>query len=242
MAKTEPAIEISAELLARLHRIHRQITDLQGQVDRGPRRIAAGETLVQKARQAVTDAADAIKRSKLLADQKQLQLREREQRVHSLQGKLNEASGNREYELLKEQIAADVQASSVLSDEILELLERLDQLEIDRQTRQRELDDRQIEQQRLAELVHGEVMAARDELVRAEAQREEAELLIPAAGKSEYLRLVAARGEDAFASVEGDSCSGCSQMLTTQLVSRMILSQMIRCPNCNAFLYRRNPN
>lgn len=241
MAKTEPTIEISAELLARLHRIHRQITDIQSQIERGPRRIAAGETLVQKARQAVSDAADAIKRSKLLADQKQLQLREREQRLHTLQGKLNEASGNREYDLLKEQIAADVQASSVLSDEILELLERLDQLELDRQARQRELDERQIEQQRLVDLVHGEMMAAREDLARAEAQREEAEQLIPAAGKSEYTRLVAARGEDAFASVDGDSCSGCSQTLTTQLVSRMMLSQMIRCPSCNAFLYRRDP-
>ncbi len=60
---------------------------------------------------------------------KQLQLREREARIKDLQVKLNTCSSNREYQALKEQIAADQQANSVLSDEILEALERIDVLQ-----------------------------------------------------------------------------------------------------------------
>lgn len=239
MAKAQPVIEISADLLQRLHRIHRQRSDLQSQIDRGPRQIAAGEAMVQKCRQALAESLEAIKRSKRLADQKQGQLKEREERLVTLQGKLNAAASNREYDSFKEQIAADQQANSVLSDEILETLERIDQLERDRQDRQRELDQRLAEQETMERSVHEKVAALREDLAAVEAEREQAEQLIPERAKPDYLRLVAARGEEALAPVDGDTCGGCYQTLTTQLVSQLMLSQLVRCPSCNAFLYRR---
>jgi predicted nucleic acid-binding Zn-ribbon protein len=241
MAKSEPVIEISADLLQRLHRIYRQRNDLQGQIDRCPRQIAAGESQVQKCHQAVADAIDATKRTKMAADQKQLQLKERENRLDNLQGKLNAASSNREYDLLKEQIAADKQANSVLSDEILELLERIDQLEIDRSARQAEVVDRVAEHEAMVKAVNERLESLKGDLAQVEAERVEAEALVPAGAKQEYERLVAARGEDALAPVDGDTCGGCYQMLTTQIVNRIRLSQLVRCPACNAFLYTKKP-
>ena len=65
------------------------------------------------------------------ADRKQLQLREREAKIHEWEGKMNAAKNNREFQAIKEQIAADSQANSVLSDEILEILEEIDSLQIE---------------------------------------------------------------------------------------------------------------
>ncbi len=240
MAKTVSAIEISADLLQRLHRIHRQINDLQGQIDRGPRKIAAGEAMVQKCRQAVVDAGDTIKRTSLLADQRQKQLAEREDRIETLRGKLNAAASNREYDSFKEQIAADEQANSVLSDEILELLERIDQLELERQQRQTELDQRLGEQQQLIAEVEQQSTSLKHDLATVQAERAEAEALIPAGARAEYNRLVSARGEEALAPVDNETCGGCYQKLTTQFINQIMLNQLVRCPNCNAFLYRRN--
>lgn len=239
MAKTEPTIEIATDLLRRLHRIHRQLSDIHDRIARGPRRIAAGEAILQKGRQAIADATDAVKRTKLAADQKQLQLREREDRVEVVRGRQNEAASNREYDLLKEQIAADEQANAVLSDEILELLERIDQVESDRADRHRELDERLVEHERLVETARAEVAVAQEDLARIEAERQEAEQLLPTAARGDYTRLIAARGEDAFAAVDGETCGGCYQVLTTQLINRLMLSQLVRCPNCNAFLYQQ---
>lgn len=239
MAKSEPVIEISADLLQRLHRIYRQRNDIQGQIDRCPRQIAAGETQVQKCRQAVIDAIDAAKRTKLAADQKQLQLKEREDRLDTLQGKLNAASSNREYDSFKEQIAADKQANSVLSDEILELLERIDQLEIDRMTREADVVQRVAEHETMVTTVSERLVSLTNDLALVEAERAEAEALVPTGAKQEYDRLVAARGEDALAPVDGDTCGGCYQMLTTQIINRIRLSHLVRCPACNAFLYTK---
>ena len=77
----------------------------------------------------MTAAKEALTHTRVLADGKQLQLREREQRIKDLQVKLNTCNSNREYQALKEQIAADEQANSVLSDEILEALEKIDVLQ-----------------------------------------------------------------------------------------------------------------
>lgn len=241
MAKSEPVIEISADLLQRLHRIYRQRSDIQGQIDRCPRRIAAGEAQVEKCRQAVVDTGEAIKRTKIMADQKQKQLKEREERIYTLQGKLNAAASNREYDSFKEQIAADEQANSVLSDEILEMLERIDQLELDRKDRERELAQRIVEHDAMVITVNEQLEGLKSDLTRVEAEREEAETLVPQTARVEYARLIAARGEDALAPVDGDTCGGCYQMLTTQMINRIRLSHLVRCPACNAFLYSKKP-
>ncbi len=120
---------VSASALRELHRIHRQITDLKGQLGRGPRQVRAAEALLERLETALTAAKEALTHTRVSADGKQLQLREREQRIEDLQVKLNTCNSNREYQALKEQIAADQQANSVLSDEILEALEKIDVLQ-----------------------------------------------------------------------------------------------------------------
>ncbi len=239
MAKSDLAIEISADLLQRLHRIHRQRTDVQGQIDRGPRQVQAGQGMVQAAKTALDEAIAAIKRAKMAADQKQLQLKEREDRVKTLKGKLNAAASNREFDTFKEQIAADEQANSVLSDEILEALEMLDVLEASRITKQSELANRESELVKLTASVQERMAVLREDMTRIEAERAEAEMLIPEVVKPEYTRLVAARGEEALAPIDGETCGGCFTMLTTQVMSQIILSKLVRCPSCGAFLYRR---
>ncbi len=46
-----------------------------------------------------------------------------------MKAKLNAAQSNREYQAFRDQIAADEMANSVLADEILEGLEKIDELQ-----------------------------------------------------------------------------------------------------------------
>ncbi len=119
-------MSVSAEVLRTLHRIHRQQTDLRERLARGPRQIKVGEANHAKIEAELEAARQLTRQMRVSADQKQLQLREREGRLVDLRGKLNAAASNREYQALLEQIAADEQANNVLSDEILELLEKVD--------------------------------------------------------------------------------------------------------------------
>lgn len=230
-------IEIGTSLLRTLHRIHRQRSDLTAQLERGPRQIIAGEALVEKAESDRKEARERLQKAKLAADEKQLQLQSREAHVENLRTKLNTASSNKEYSLLQDQVAADEQANSVQSDEIFEALERIDVLQAEVAQADAELERQKQEHAMRVREIEARMETLRSELQRVEVELETTEAEIPPAAKAEYKRVIEAKGEDALAPIEGDSCGGCYQTLTTQVMSQLQLSQLIHCPNCNAFLY-----
>lgn len=230
-------IEISTDLLRTLHRIHRQRADLKSRLERGPRQIKAGETMVAAAAEKVDAAKKAVKAAKLVADEKQLQLSTRESRINDLQGKLNTAASNREYSMLKEQIAADEQANLVLSDEVFEALERIDTLNAEADAAEAELTRQNAEQVARIADVNEKMKVVQSDLDNVETQLKNAEAAVPAAARADYKRLTDARGEEALAPVEDESCGGCYQTLTMQHLETLRMSLLSRCPNCNAFLY-----
>jgi uncharacterized protein len=122
----EVTIEIPEGLLKRLHHLQTQSDDLKAQIARGPLQIAAAQAVVDKSAARLAEVK-AIKKAALLhANQKQAHLKDRENKIVDLEGKLNMAASNKEFALLKEQIAADKKANEVLSDEIFEALEQID--------------------------------------------------------------------------------------------------------------------
>ena len=114
-----------AVTLRELHRIHRNLTDLRGRLASGPRQIKVGDASIERFEKELGEKKEIYKRCRMTADEKELQLKEREQRVLDIRTKLNSCSTNKEYQTFIEQIAADEQANSVLSDEILELFDKV---------------------------------------------------------------------------------------------------------------------
>jgi chromosome segregation ATPase len=121
-------VAIATGTLRTLHRMHRQLEDLRGRLAAGPRRIAALTAAVQEAESRRDAAKEAVTQTRLAADRKQLQLKTAEAKLADLEAKLNACKSNKEYQLFRDQIAADRMASKVLEDEILESLERIDGL------------------------------------------------------------------------------------------------------------------
>ena len=230
-------IEISTGLLRTLHRIHCQKSELTGQLERGPRQIKAGEALVANAGAQVVEAKETLEKATLIADEKQLQLKSREMRVEELKTKLNTAASNREFSTLKEQIAADQQANSVQSDEIFEALDEMETLDAKLKAAQEEQKKQEAEHQARVAEVEKTITGLNVEMAEIMAELEKSEKGIPAAAKVDYVRLVNSKGEDALAPVESDSCGCCYSTLTTNFIDRLRLSLLVRCPNCNAFLY-----
>ena len=235
-------IEFSAKLLQTLHRIHRQREDLESELERGPRQIKAGEAMVQAVQAKLDEARESLKQAKMSSDQRQLQLKSREGKIEELKAKLNTAASNREFDLLKEQIAADEQANAVLSDEILEGFESLDAMEAGIKEVEQELSKTQDEHKTRITTIEARLNEVRDNLGHVRSELETAETEIPTAAKSEYTRMTTTKGQEALAPVEEDCCSGCHTVLTTQTIDRLRLSQLVRCPSCNAFLYMPEDN
>ena len=229
---------VTASLVQLLHRINRQKTDLKGQLARGPKMVAAAAGRLKATEDHVKETHGRLTKARMGADSKQLQLKEREDKIVSWQGKLNAAKENREYQALKDQIAADQQANVVLSDEIWELLESIDAIGAELKDAEQAVVEAKLELERIAKQVADRKVVLDSELARVEAELAAAEKELSGDFKREYTRLVLAKGEDAMAELEGKCCSGCYQSLTPQLLDQLLRSVPVICPACGRLIYQ----
>jgi hypothetical protein len=225
------------ETLRTLHRIHRQHSDLKDRLSRGPRQIQAAEGAVKKTETDLVNAKEAYKQFKIASDDKQLQLKHRESKLADVQAKLNMAQSNKEYQLLKDQLAADRQANSVLADEILEALEKIDQLQAAVKAADANLAKTKAELGNVRKRLSDQQQGLESELARVRGELTVAEDQLEGDFKDNYLRLSKSMGEDSLAPVEGECCGGCSQTLTAQTMNLLKLDKPVFCKSCGRLIY-----
>jgi len=231
------ALAVSADAVRTLHRLHRQLADLRDQLAAGPRQIAARTRQLEGAEAAHAAALDEIKKAKMAVDQKQLQLRSSESKILDLEGKLNACKTNREYQTLRDQIAADRMATKVLEDEILEGLERLDAVKTRLPPSEAEIAAAKKALADTKSKVDGETSRLEAEVARIRGDLDAAERELPADSREVYHRIVKGKGADGMAAVEGSSCGGCFQQLTDNMLAELSMGRVVPCRGCGCLLY-----
>lgn len=227
----------NADALRELHRIHKQLADLTTELARGPKTILAHGKKTGILQAAAEDAEAETRDVRMFVDDKNLQLKTREGRIADLRAKLNACSTNKEYQALQEQIAADAMACSVLEDEILEALEKVEERQAAVVRAKKSLAAGQAELGKVTESVNQREGVVKGELKRIEAQLATAEDALPADFKADYQRIVQIKGEDAMAVLDGESCGGCYQRLTINMVSELLMSRVVTCQGCGRMIY-----
>ena len=230
-------MSVTGTTLRNLHRIHRQLSDLRSRMERGPKMIKGAEANVERLKQIVEEAKEKVVRNRVATDEKDLQLRERENRIADIKTKLNTASSNREYQTFLEQIAADNQANSVLSDEILELLEKTTELEEGVKATEVDLAKGVEEFEAKKQRVEEERGSLENDYKRLSEELAEAEKELPQDFLTDYRRIINAKGEEAMAALEGDVCGGCYQVVTSQMYAELKMEKLVACRNCGCYLY-----
>jgi predicted nucleic acid-binding Zn-ribbon protein len=233
---TSQTNEITA-VLRTLHRIHRQLNDLRERLERGPKVARAREANVKRLEETVAEVQTAAKTIRCAADEKQLQLKAGEEKIQKYQRQLNEAKTNAEYQALKDQIAATRMTNSVLEDEILETMDKVDELRSNAEKAQADLAQARGEAGKTAEDVEKRQPKIHADLERLEAELKESEAALPAEFLEVYRRLVRQRGDEAMAPLEGEFCGGCNQHVPLNLCSQVILSKPVFCKSCGRLLY-----
>jgi uncharacterized protein len=231
------AANIGTSVLRVLHRIHRQLADLRERLDRGPRQIRVAETHVQHCEDQLTKVKTEAKNLRVESDRKQLQLKGNEDKVKDLRRKLNAATSNREYQILLEQIAADEMADSVLEDEILEAMEKIEAF----QTNVAEAEAAKAAALQKAAEVKAEVASLepslKADIARLEGELAQSEATLPGDIRDLYTRIVRQKGEDALAVIENQCCGGCNQQIPLNVCTKVMLGQPVSCKTCGCLLY-----
>jgi predicted nucleic acid-binding Zn-ribbon protein len=230
-------MSITAAALRELHRIHQQLADLRDRLERGPKQVRVRESNVTQLEARLAEARDRAKQTQMAVDRKNLDLKSGEQKVVDLKVKLNAANSNREYQALLEQIAAAEMAGSVLQDEILESMEKIDQLGALVKEAESNLTAGKQELAKARQAVESSAATIRNDLARLETELSEAEKSLPSDLKADYQRVVRSKGADSLASVDDGVCTGCGQQITLNMQNELQLSKMIFCRTCGRLLY-----
>ena len=244
-------ISVSTDVLRKLHRIHRQLADLQHQLDRGPKQAQIRQANVKHQEEFLAKAQADAKTFRMATDGKQLQFKTKEQHVKDLRTKLNAANSNREYQLLKDQIAAEEMANSVLADEILEAMEKADALHAEIQETAAALQKTRQDAGNLDAEIQERQPRLRAEFDRLQAELRECESELPEEIRQAYQRIAKQRGEDALAPVAGQAqvgqgyepgvdayyCGGCNQQLPLNMYNALTLNVPVFCKSCGCLLY-----
>lgn len=228
---------VNLDVLRTLHRIHKQLADLRERRDRGPRQVRAHEVGVKQRDEELNKLREDLKAARKGVDQKQLQMKTGEQKIKDLATKLNMAATNKEYQILKDQIAADKMANSVLEDEILEMMEQLDafgpkiaEAEKVLKVTQEKLAAARADVERQAALIQGDIDRLEGELRTTEAE-------LPDDIREDYLRRARQHGDDALAEVVDGACGGCFQQVPINVQSNIRLLHPTFCRTCGRLLY-----
>ncbi len=230
-------MSVTSAALRELHRLHRQLTDLGERMARGPKQIKAREANLARLADELAKLQADHKAARVRSDQKQLLLKSGEDKVESLKTKLNAAASNREYQALKDQIAADQMAGSVLADEILEAMEKIDELAAHIAEQQQKIAGAKDELAKAQQAVRDQVGMLDTDVKRLSADLRTAESALPADFRQHYQRLVDSKHEDAMAEVQGEFCGGCFQQLTPNSMAELSMSLAIFCRNCGRLIY-----
>ena len=224
-------------LLRTLHRMLRQLTDIEERMEKGPRKVEiviANESSFQTT---LDEAKDRLTELRKASHAKNMQLAERETKIEDLKAKLNTCDSNKEFQLLKDRIAADIQANSVLQDEILEQLEKIDVLAEKVESAKQNYEKSQSETKRVTAEVEVELKELESEKVRIGRELAEAEKQLPADLMIEYRRIVAGKGEDALGLTDTETCGNCNQRVTPQTVNDLMLKKPVYCKGCGCLMY-----
>jgi predicted nucleic acid-binding Zn-ribbon protein len=220
-----------------IHRLRRHAEELQNEIDRGPRLLKAQQGKVVKQEETLREAQEALKHLKVAIHDKEVTLRGKNQEIAKHERQLNEATGKKEYDALKAEIASERRMCEKLEDDILNDMalseEKAAQLpELEQAVRRAKDEVARFDtanQTRIADLTK-ELTQVRENLQAVEAT-------LPEDILRDYQRLIAARGEDALASVQNRTCTACYTEITAQNYNELVQAQFVLCKNCGRILY-----
>ncbi len=228
----------TSHALQHLHHLLQQLEAAETLLSHGPKRIAAAQKKVAALEQACVDQKAQVQTIRKASDQKSLTLKSHEADIRKFTQRLNEATSNKEYDIIMAQVTAEKAVNAKLEDEILSLLtqvdeatDRLAQLQADVQAAK---DN--------AQAVEADVRSREPGVIadvdRLKAEIREAESAIPAGecfGK--YRRLVQSMAAAAMAEMHGGFCMACNTRVTPQDAVRINLGEFVTCRACGRIQY-----
>ena len=226
-----------APILREIHRLRRHIKDLETKLEQGPKLLRTAQLRLANQEDQLKQAQEALKRAKLLISDKEGSVKATQAQIDKYEKQIDKVTSKKEYDTLRAEVATAKEHVRKLEDEILELM-------ADAEDKAKLIPAaEQVAQKGKAEFAQHEKDHA-EKLQRFALERDRAkeeltavEATLPADVRSQVMRLIAAKGADALAGVQGRNCTACYTEITSQMSGDLKQDAYVICKNCGRILY-----
>ena len=228
---------VSVNCLREIHHLHRRISHLREQLERGPRNVAARRKLLAERTAALEKARADLKSLKVSTHQKETDRKGLDARINQLQLQINTAKSNKEYAALVSERDTAVKARGAIEDEALEFMLREDEKAKEIQILESESKRLEHEATDLERTVNQQSASLTSELADVEGRLKEMEGTLPQEMADAYRRVISRRGPDGLAQVDNGTCTGCYTAITPQMHNQLLVNELVLCKSCGRVLY-----
>jgi predicted nucleic acid-binding Zn-ribbon protein len=218
-----------------------KIQEMERLKDEIPQRIALLEEIIRKGEEKVLQERTELDQLTKERRKKEKDLDEEIDRVKKTEARVFEIKTNKEYQAVLKEIENAKKLNREREEEILEILERLEEMQKRLGKGEKSLEARRKEHQRQIAELKQKAASFAEEMAEEVRQREEREKEIPQSLLSKYRMLLEKRQGVAVARVINGVCQACNMNLRPQLyIELQKQDTLIVCPNCNRILFWQN--
>ena len=171
-------------------------------------------------------------------DKKELDLKSNEGAIAKYNVQLNSIKTNKEYSVLISEIGSKKADMSILEDEILNTMSRLEIANQEYEKATKELRNEEESLNGLIKSVDAEIQEADIEIEKIKNEQKKYIDLLDEHSLKNYNRLSNIKGGNAIVPVIGNVCGGCSMNVTTQTLNELMGGEdLVFCLSCSRILY-----
>jgi predicted nucleic acid-binding Zn-ribbon protein len=232
-------INDTIKVLTDLQEIDVKIHALEEEKRKKPLVLEEEDKAVTILKEKLASLQSSHKDSRKEIDQKELFLKEKEDKVLKLNVQLNTIKTNKEYSTLQHEISGVKADMSVLEDEILGFFSRAEQIQKDTESAQKELEVALKKRDEVAKEVNAAVAEVDKALGELYVKRSEFAEKVPSGFMTIYEKIIAHTvNKTALAQVIEEVCQGCFMDVSPQEINELMRGKdIIRCRSCSRILY-----
>jgi len=233
-------MEEQIRMLIELQGLDKEIFEKKKVLDEIPDRIKELDSIFEKKNTNLKKLEDEVKKIQMQKKEQEIDLESKEQAIKKYQSQLYQVKTNKEYTSLEKEIETIRADKSVLEENIIGILDKVDALEKEKQKEQEILKEekRKIEEEK--KKMSAEKAALEAEYNDLSKRRTEFAGEIDKNILSRYERILHNRAGLAMVPIEGDACGGCNMNLPPQVINEaMLKKELIFCGNCSRILYTK---
>lgn len=187
---------------------------------------------------AASEKKKALIQYQMQRKEKELELDAKESAIRKHTAELNSVKSNDAYKALLSEIEKAKQGKSLLENEILDLMEKIESESVRIKGVEAETKQQDAAMQAKIAVLENEYKALQEKVAAAEQDRADFVKQVPADMLRQYEFLRESREGKAMAAIVGETCGGCNMQLRPQAINDVVKGKdFVTCDMCSRILY-----